>query len=420
MISIFMIIGVALATPQMNEREIHLKYFKLAYGENYENLKDLKFWYGNYHSVRVLTPPPGIKQNSPDFQKYKLEKQLSYLPTVADIKTVCKMKPGVEEKSESYKSCVLYLENSKNFSPLYEKPDSKSLLVGFFNRKSGGMYYRGDYIDLRPPQDKDDLDGNSGELSWRPFLAPVLDYKILLQGGFEREWMRLPTMGRPGEAWVGTTDVEGPLPILDLQRRGRLTRGNEIQGLGLAQLSETRLLNNSCYIGLDKGHVVFKQFIVSMNWNKSLRKGYGDDFFHFINESGPKIEIAEDQKTNQKVIDYFSKFQKFAPLEFRVQLVDFYLGIGKKFRDASHVAMSPGEATRNCDYPPGYFYKKIPKSMIIDFVEKYGGMVGQTFYRSGEDIASNARDDSLLGSALRGENMNEPFSVYIHQIHKGE
>lgn len=44
MITLLMLVGLAFAEPKLSEREIHLKYFKQVYGENFENLKDLKFW----------------------------------------------------------------------------------------------------------------------------------------------------------------------------------------------------------------------------------------------------------------------------------------------------------------------------------------------------------------------------------------
>jgi|GEM_PF-7128466 len=423
MITLLMFIGLTFATPRMSEREIHLKYFKQVYGENFENLKDLKFWYGLHSYAPAIKLPTGIVTGSIQYNEFINKKNQSYLPTSDQVEIACKLKVGNSEGSRSYKQCLSFLKRDYrqvDFSPVYDKADSKEKVVGIFNRKRGEMYYRGEYLNLRPY--KKQVDEEEGH--WDLFLAPVLDYKITIESGLEREWMRLPTMGHPGEAWVGTTDVEGPLPILDLKRADIINGINKIKGLGLAQLSKTRLLKNSCYVGVDSGHVLFKQFIFRMNWDKSLIKNHGGHDFSFINKENLKIDIAEGLRNNPKSLSYFANLQKFPPLVFRIPFIDFFLGLGDQFPDASQVALTPNEPDRNCDYPAELFYKQIPKSYLTDFAVQYSGLASSLYsYESltrNSDLKVNETQQNSLGKALRGEEMKEPFSVFIHQIYKME
>lgn len=429
MITVLMLIGLALATPRMSEREIHLKYFKQVYGENFEKLNDLKFWYGSRYYAQMEAQPKKTNLSRDERLEFMMKRVKSYWPTAKQIEAVCKMKSGSTETSKEYIFCKQELAHpdfAKDFSPIYESPHPQARLVGFFNREKGVMHYKGEYVDLRPYKIPDP-EGTIDDSGVRPILTPILDYKIIVENGIEREWMRLPTMGLSGEAWVGTTDLEGPLPILDLQRSDKLPKRYSASNrdLGLVQLSETRILGDSCYVGVDKGDVLFKQFLFPMNWNKSLRTNSPLNY-RLINFEGSNLGVDETFVKGPLIAEYFEKYKTYPPLVFRLALVDFFMGLGKQFLDETQVALSPGESDRNCDYSPEFFYKKIPKDTIVKFADRFGGVLqygeSPVFKHSSHEYQTTPFDDknSAINKAMRGEDLNSPFSLYIHQIYKGD
>lgn len=314
-----MMASMAFAAPKLSEREHHQKYFKRVYGENLESLKDLKLWYGSRYYAQMEALPKKTNLTRDEALEIMMKRVKSYWPTANQIDAVCKMKRGSTDTSKEFIFCKQELTHpdfAKDFSPIYESPHSQARLVGFFNREKGTMHYRGEYVDLRP-YEVPAPEGTINDRDEWPFLTAVLDYKIIVENGAEREWMRLPTMGLPGEAWVGTTDPEGPLPILDLQRSEKLPKRYNIfdRSLGLVQLSKTRILRDSCYLGVEKGKILFKQFIFPMNWNNSLRTN-SPMRYQLINEEGSLINVKNGEMDDPIVKDYLKRFKEYPPLCF--------------------------------------------------------------------------------------------------------
>ena len=174
-------------------------------------------------------------------------------------------------------------------------------------------------------------------------------------------------------------------------------------------------------MGVEKGHVLFKQFLFPMNWDKSLGGGAGHTPYRFFHPERAKIGIHEEFVKGPLIAEYLEKYKKYPPLVFRLSLIDFFHGLSDQFYNVSQVAMSPGEADRNCDYPTELFYKKIPKDTIVAFTDRYSSVLINGEFRHGiHEYYVTQRKDSPLNKALRGEDLKEPFSIYIHQIHTGD
>lgn len=107
---------------------------------------------------------------------------------------------------------------------------------------------------------------------------------------------------------------------------------------------------------------------------------------------------------------------------FRLPLIDFFMGLSHQFVDEVQVALSPGEADRNCDYPPELFYKKIPKAGMLNFAEAYGDITseGPTGKSRFVGMTLTGEMNKALKDALKGLPIDDPFALYIHQIYKGD
>ena len=396
-----------IATPTETQKRL---FWEAVYGKNYERLKDVMMWYG--HDYRLFE---GLLNKD---ERGKLSKKQEVPEDV--LKELCSMRERATKVKIAFDDCKRKIGASW---VLYDRPSSEGKAVGYVSHVSGFLFKGRDISLSFPSVAFDKSQDPSGEASGYKPSFPVLDYRIVTEGGVEREWMRLPTMSEDnGEAWLGTSELNGDLPVFDVSRaRTVIGKKGEVQGLGLVRLSQQRLFDSLCYMGVaEGGKITFRHFVMPMNWGRSFI-GLSDDYL--VRMPSVPIAIGDEYAKYKMLENYKREYSKYPPHIFTMSFYDFFYSFSGEMLSVHVRPLGGDERERNCNYPEEWFYKKIPKKEVDNFITYFGSFRMDSFSdavvkMSNGAYAKEASDNPWseeFEKMRRGESWT-PFGIYIRQM----
>ena len=332
----------------------HEKDWKLVYGDNFEHFKILAHWYGHHPTLPGDTTEASIAWGKTS--AFTSEQKKDYCDRL---------------KKRYRLECLEKKFTKRYHQPIYSSPSVKSSVVGVWTNDTLVSEYMGEVIVISNPLEFERGRTEIATGFTRGSYIPVLDYRILTEDGVEREWMRLPTMGRPGEIWVAT-DPQGYFRYFDLQRAPQEYLGVERKPgeEGLINFSNFKLARNYCLDRIENGNLFLKRFFFPMRFSTTNGYGGGDVF---APGKVPALDMALVESPKGK--EWIEETKHYPVMEFKHSFMEFAYEFGEL--DESTIrekVILPGDnaGLKSCTDLPDYAYhKRLPKDKLPYFYKKY-------------------------------------------------